>query len=223
MDGIPQASLFLGIIPALIILFLSLKGFEGKYKEKNMFLSFVVGLFLGFIAVSVRFLINAPPLIAVIIILMAFFDQFIKTIILNLKRLQAKRATIIYGISLGLGFGSVFTPFLLIAASSSVEYNFYILSIITIGSIGIILFHSITAAFIGIGIYQKTLIKNIIIVIILQIPFNILFDLSRYLSDEFFYLIQICILMYGLVVYIFIFKKIIRPMIITSRRRSEKI
>ncbi|MCK5113117.1 MAG: protease PrsW, partial [Thermoplasmatales archaeon] len=48
---LPQASLFLGIIPALILLYISLKGYEGHYKDKNIFLTFVVGLIAGFVSV----------------------------------------------------------------------------------------------------------------------------------------------------------------------------
>ena len=52
MDNIilPQASLFLGIIPALILLYISLKGYEGHYKDKTIFLTFIIGIVLGFIA-----------------------------------------------------------------------------------------------------------------------------------------------------------------------------
>ena len=50
MDILPQASLFLGVIPALIIMYISLKGYEGYYKDKTMFLTFVAGIIMGFVA-----------------------------------------------------------------------------------------------------------------------------------------------------------------------------
>ena len=54
MNGIPEASLFLGVIPAMIFLYISLKGYGEYYKEKNIFLTFIIGMFLGFIAAFVQ-------------------------------------------------------------------------------------------------------------------------------------------------------------------------
>ena len=91
MDVIPQTSLFLGIIPALVLLYISLKGYEGHYKDKTIFLTFVVGIILGVIAAFAQSLTFAGVIIY--IILLAFFDQLLKTIVLNLRRLQGKRET----------------------------------------------------------------------------------------------------------------------------------
>jgi len=38
MSQLPQALLFVGIIPALILLFISLKGYDGYYKDRIIFL-----------------------------------------------------------------------------------------------------------------------------------------------------------------------------------------
>ena len=76
MDVIPQTSLFLGIIPALILLYISLKGYEGHYKEKNIFLTFVVGIILGFFAATARSF--TLPLVIAYIILFALFEQLLK-------------------------------------------------------------------------------------------------------------------------------------------------
>ena len=47
MDELPQALLFLGIIPALIIMYISLKGYDELYKEKTVFLIFIYGIYLA--------------------------------------------------------------------------------------------------------------------------------------------------------------------------------
>ena len=117
-----QAALFLGIIPALFLMFLCLKGYDGYYKDKSIFLTFIAGIILGVIAAVVRLRINAEPLVIVFLILYAFFEQLFKTIILNIRRLQLKKETVIYGLSLGLGFGSSFTPFLIIVGVFSIIF-----------------------------------------------------------------------------------------------------
>ena len=225
MEGIlPQASLFIGIIPALVILYLSLKGYEGQYKDKHVFLTFAIGIILGFIVALARLLINPLPLLIVFIILFAFFEQLFKTIILNVGRLQEKRETTIYGLSLGLGFGSVFTPFLLIAGGTSIEASYYFVSLVSIGAIGIILFHGATGAYIGYGICSGKLTKYLIIAIILQLPFNALIDMARFYPNIYFPHFQIILLLYGVLIFLYVFKKIM-PGILSkdkSRKKSEK-
>ena len=107
MNGtvLPQASLFLGIIPALVILYFSLKGYEGQYKEKNMFISFLIGIIAGFISVIIEQVTIGVGIF--FIVLFPLLEQLFKTIFLNIRRLQEKQVTIIYGLTLGLGFGSV--------------------------------------------------------------------------------------------------------------------
>lgn len=225
MEGIlPQASLFIGIIPALVILYISLKGYEGQYKEKNVFLTFAIGIALGFIVALARLLINPLPLMIVFIVLFAFFEQLFKTIILNVGRLQEKRETPIYGMSLGLGFGSVFTPFLLIAAGTSIEADYYFVLLVSVGAIGIILFHGATGAYIGYGIYSGKLTRYLLTAIILQLPLNTLIDMTRFYPNIYFTYFQIGLIIYGGIVFLYVVKKIIPGILSNSQRRqiSEK-
>ncbi|UCH72565.1 MAG: protease PrsW [Thermoplasmatales archaeon] len=224
MDIIPQASLFLGIIPALFLLFISLKGYEGLYKEKNIFLTFVVGIVLGFIAAFVQSVTFALAIIY--IILLAFFDQLIKTIILNLGRFHKKKETVIYGMSLGLGFGSSFTPFLIIAVSSIITNDVYVLTLIAIGSLGIILFHGATGAYIGYGIYVGKLIKHLLYVIIFQLPFNFILGMMIAYSDaetlDVQFVFVASLIIYGTVVFCYVIKNIMPKIIQKSKRRIKK-
>jgi hypothetical protein len=225
MEGIlPQASLFIGIIPALVILYISLKGYEGQYKDKHVFLTFAIGIILGFIVALARLLINPLPLMVVFIVLFAFFAQLFKTIVLNVGRLQETRKTTIYGLSLGLGFGSVFTPFLLIAGGASIEAGYYFVSLVSIGAIGIILFHGATGAYIGYGIYSGKLTKYLLTAIILQLPFNALIDMTRFYPNIYFPHFQIILVLYGLLIFLYVFKKIMPGISSKSKRikKSEK-
>ena len=224
MNGIPEASLFLGIIPALIFLYISLKGYEGHYKEKGIFLTFIMGMFLGFIAAIVQSI--TVNLVIAYIILLAFFDQLFKTMILNIGRLHEKRETTIYGMILGLGFGSSFTPFLIIAISSLGTQDAITLSLVAIGSLGIILFHGATGAYIGYGIYVGKLFKYMLTAVLIQIPFNFLLGIMIYLMINYpssFNLqltFVICLIIYGSAVFVYVTKKIM-PQILSQRKRKR--
>jgi hypothetical protein len=216
-----QGILFLGIIPALIILFFGLKRYEGYYKDKGIFLSFVVGIILGFIASLVRIQIGAAPLLVVFILLFAFFEQLMKTIVLNIGRLQEKKVTPIYGLSLGLGFGTVFTPFLIIAAASAIEIDIIGVSLITIGTIGIILFHGATGAYIGYGIYERKLIKYLLVAIVLQLPFNVIFDLTRYYEDTRYIYYQAGLVIYGGLIFCYVLTRVLPRLLEQGERRKR--
>jgi hypothetical protein len=219
MNGPPvQAILFLGIIPALILLYISLKGFEGYYKDKTVFLTFVLGIIFGIVAAVLRLVLSVPPLLIVFLVLFSFFEQLLKTIVLNFGRFHLKKETTIYGLTMGLGFGSSFTPFLIIIASMESISNTYDLILITIGSFGFILFHAATGALIGFGIYSGKMIKYLITAIVLQIPFNAIADGNRILS--YYPYIQILLVLYGLIVFWYVLKKVI-PRILESKVQNK--
>ncbi len=215
-----QAVLFLGIIPALILLYISLKGYEGLYKDKAIFLIFVIGIILGVIAAFVRAYLNPPALLLVYIALFAFFEQLIKTVVLNIGRLQRKKETTIYGLSMGLGFGSSFTP-LLIIAGSQIQSDISFISLIAFGSIGFILFHAATGSYIGYGLYSGKLIKHLMIAIILQLPFNALADAARFYQSQYFTYYQIGLVVYGAILFWYVVTKIM-PNILKKRKKSKK-
>jgi hypothetical protein len=221
MDAPVQAVLFLGIIPALIFLYIALKGYDGYYKDKTIFLTFVLGIILGVAVVTVRILINPLPLLIIYIILFAFFEQLFKTIILNLGRLQHKKETTIYGLSLGLGFGSSFTPFLIIAGSISGQSSLTFLSLVTLGSLGFILFHAASGAYIGFGIYSGKMTRYLLIAIMLQLPFNVLTDSARFYLSSFFVYFQIGIVIYGAIFFWYVVKKVMPLILEPSERKKE--
>jgi len=216
---LPQASLFLGIIPALLLLYIGLKGYEGHYKDKTIFLTFVIGIVLGFISAVLRS--QFLPLMVVAIILLAFFEQLFKTIVLNIGRLQLKKETTIYGLSLGLGFGSVFTPFLIIASNASIQNDIYAASLVGLGSIGIILFHGATGAYIGYGIYTGKMLKYLLIAIIIQLPFNAILDSTRFYPNEYFQYLQLGLVIYGTIVFWYVITRIM-PRILTRNTRGKR-
>jgi len=223
MDILPQALLFIGIIPSLILLYIGLKGYDGLYKDKSVFITFIVGIMMGVIAVVIRIYIRPPALLVVYILLFAVFEQLFKTVFLNIGRLQRKKETTIYGLSLGLGFGSVFTPFLIIAAYVNGISDSSIIGLIAFGSLGIILFNGASGAYIGYGVYSGETFKYLMISIILQLPLNAFIDLSRVEGFvKYFSMIQLCMVIYGGIFFWYVVKKIM-PQILKKSKKRKKI
>jgi len=212
---IPQTSLFIGIIPALIILYIGLKGYEGHFKDKLIFLTFIVGIIIGFISAVIELLTRDIGLI-IYIILFPVLEQLSKTIVLNLGRFQEKQETTIYGLSLGLGFGSVFTPAAIIMGNFQ-EINIAFIAAI-IGSFGIILFHAATGAIIGYGVYSHKLSTYLTFVILLQIPITTVIGVTNLFSISY---IQISLVVYGIIVYWYATKKIMPRILQESHRRKR--
>lgn len=213
---LPQASLFLGIIPALILLYISLKGYDEHYKDKNIFLSFVVGIIAGFISVLLEtYTIEIGILF---IIIYPIIEQLFKTIILNIGRLQGKKETTVYGLSLGLGFGSIFTPFSMITSNIQTADSYLILFVI-IGSVGIISLHGATGVCIGYGIYVKKLLKYFIFAIILHVPLTGIIFLTTLYKVEY---LQVGLIIYGFIIYWFVTKKIMPRILVQNKRRNRR-
>ena len=217
-----EGILFLGVIPALILLYIFLKRYEGYYSDSGVFKTFMAGIFLGFISALIRIKFDPVPLLIIFLVLFAFFEQLLKTIILNIGRLQQKKETTIYGLSIGLGFGTVFTPFLLIAAAAATQIDDISIILITAGSVGIVLFHGATGAYIGYGIYQGKLTKYLFIAILLQLPFNVIIDLTRNsLSNRYFAYYQLGLVVFGAIVFFYVVTKIM-PQILEQNDKSKR-
>jgi hypothetical protein len=213
--AIPQASLFLGIIPALILLYISLKGYEGYFKDKIIFLTFVAGIVAGFISVIIE--TYASNIGILFIVLFPIIEQLFKTIILNIGRFQKKKETTIYGLSLGLGFGSIFTPFSMITSNIQTS-DLYLIVVVIIGSIGIILLHGATGVCIGYGVYSGKLQKYFLLSIILHLPLTSLIFLTTLLKIEY---LQIGLTIYGLIVYWYITKNIMPKILLQQKSRKR--
>jgi hypothetical protein len=212
---IPQTSLFIGIIPALIILYIGLKGYEGYFKDKLIFITFIVGIIIGFISAVIELFARDIGLI-IYIILFPVLEQLFKTIVLNLRRFQEKQETTIYGLSLGLGFGSVFTPAAIIMGNFQ-EINIAFITAI-IGSFGIILFHAATGALIGYGVYSNKLSTYLTSAILLQIPITAVIGITNFLNISY---LQISLVVYGIIVYWYVAKKIMPRILKESLRRKR--
>lgn len=214
MDGfIPQTSLFIGIIPALIILYVGLKGYEGYYKDKLIYLTFIVGIIIGVASAAIELLTQAIGFYY--IFLFPILEQLFKTIILNLGRFHEKQETTVYGFSLGLGFGSVFTP---VAIYFGNFHDIFSMIAAMIGSFGLTLFHAATGILIGYGVYSNKLAKYLTLSIVLHFVITIVIGVTNLLSIGY---LQITLVLYGLLVFWYALKRVMPRILAEGQRRKR--
>lgn len=95
----------IGFAPAVLLLYILLRRYEGLFLEKYVFILFAVGMVVGMIT-SVFHMFSEYSLL-VLVILFPLFEELAKLVILNNPKLQLKRETVYYGAGLGLGIGSM--------------------------------------------------------------------------------------------------------------------
>ena len=215
MNALPQTLLFLGIIPALVLLFISLKGYDRQYKEKLIFLTFISGIFAGFISILIEWYTVGVGIW--FIILYPMLEQLFKTMILNISRFHGKKETVVYGLSLGLGFGSIFTPFSIIITNIQGGNNLLII-LIAFSSIGIILIHAATGIIIGYGVYTYKISKYLIFSILIYLPVTFTIFLTALYNIGHF---QVVLVLYGLIVYWYATKKIMPRILIENKKKTK--
>jgi hypothetical protein len=216
MDGvIPSTSLFLGIIPALIFLYISIKGHEDYLKHKNIYLAFIGGIIAGFIAAVLEIYTGDVPIY--FIVAFPIFEQLFKTIILNLRRLQEKKETVIYGLTLGLGFGSVATSASIIRGTFQAG-DYLTLGLVIGGSCGIIMLQGATGALIGYGVFRRKLSIYLTFAVILQILVNSGLFIVQVLPVGY---VVTYLFITGLILYWYAIKKILPKILVEGQRRKR--
>ncbi|UCB59209.1 MAG: protease PrsW [Thermoplasmatales archaeon] len=216
MDQIPQALLFLGLIPVLILFYISLRGYEEIFHFKNVFITLVIGMIIGVIAIIIE--ANTAAVAVLFIILYPLLEQLFKTMILNLRRFQGRKVTVIYGLSLGLGFGSIFILLALILLYMGGSVDTFSLVLTVLGSLGIIMLHGATGLYIGFGVYSYKLIKYVLLSILLHIPVTAWIYITTEIERGY---LQLAIFPYGILLYLHATTKIM-PKILTNNITSGK-
>jgi hypothetical protein len=217
MDQIPQALLFLGLIPVLILFYISLRGYEEIFHFKNVFITLVIGMIIGVIAIIIE--ANTAAVAVLFIILYPLLEQLFKTMILNLRRFQGRKVTVIYGLSLGLGFGSIFILLALILLYMGGSVDTFSLILTVLGSLGIIMLHGATGLYIGFGVYSYKLIKYVLLSILLHIPVTAWIYITTEIERGY---LQLAIFPYGILLYWHATTKIMMPKILTNDNTSRK-
>ena len=201
-----QSSVLLGIIPALILMYYSLKGWHEKFVEKTLFIMFIIGIISGFLVAIVQSQIAVS---LELLILYPFLEQIIKVVVLNLRRFHDKQSTVIYGLALGLGFGSIYPPASMILIPEG--FTTIQLIIILLGSIGLVFTHGATGAFIGYGVYKGKMPWYYFISVLILIVANLLRDPTYHWIN----------LIIGICLYIYLQKTIMKEMLSSMKKRSR--
>ncbi|MCX6671841.1 MAG: protease PrsW, partial [Euryarchaeota archaeon] len=134
----------------------------------------------------------------------------------NIGRFQEKQETTIYGLCLGLGFGSVFTPAAIILGNFQ-EVNLSFIAAI-IGSFGIILFHAGTGVLIGYGVYVHKLSTYLTIAILLHFVITTVIGVTNLFQVSY---LQIILVIYGIIIYWSATKRIM-PRILSENQRRKR-
>lgn len=214
VEFLPQSSLFLGIIPALALVYLIIRKWTGQYQEKLIFLLFVFGIISGFTVTFTEFYINLSNLIE-FVILFRFIEIMAKTVILNLPRFQEKHQTVLYGAVLGLGFGSIYPPVSLLLINTVAVSPLEVVSVL-IGSLGMLLIQGSTGALIGYGVFKR----NLILPVGISLVFHIIY---QYLLFNLAFLWTWTLFIGGIFVYFLVMKRIVFPVLKQSERRKRNI
>ena len=145
----------------MIGLYYVLRGFQGGFEDRRMFIAFAIGLILGIVAFTFHIFIDpvilppSPLGWLTFVVGFAFLENIMMFAVLNYKWTRGKPDTPFYGVSLGIGFSATATMslvFRLLAAST--EFNAQaagILGVATVAGIAGIMFRAGTGAFIGVG------------------------------------------------------------------------
>ena len=214
----------LGIIPALFILYVLIGGYEGKFTERHIFLTFIVGIVMGAIIYLIEGLSLYPSLgeaiyLNVLLLLSLFFailDQLVKLATLNLKRF-ADDGLPIYGATFGLGYSSTFAP-LIFGQTLEISENNALLILLPVS---FLLMNCATGVLIGIGIKNNRRTREFLkasgisiilwIIVLLAIAFSV--------TEEFGYaqLLSLVSLMLSIVVFYQTYKNILPKSMLSKR------
>ncbi len=173
-------SFLIGIVPAIVILFYTVKNYENYFEDRHFFFALMVSLFLGILAgfFHIAVMVTLPgifDLIGLIIVIfaLAIFETIVKVVFVNLPRFKREYDTTFYGASFGCGFAS----FIIIAIAyvnllgelgGSIEF---ILSLVLF-ALGVVFIQGALGIYIGYGSHRLELFSYTIKAIFIQVPFN---------------------------------------------------
>ena len=121
---------FLGIIPAITLVFMTLKEYDDYYEDKNFFFLMVVGLFGGTMTGliyywSVLYLVQTESAMVLLSIIFGFavYEVLLFTIVLSMKRFGANFELTYYGVVFGGSIAGIMSMFFIYAYLNSYDIN----------------------------------------------------------------------------------------------------
>jgi hypothetical protein len=173
---------FAGIIPAVIMIFATLKEYDKYYEDKHFLGLLAVGLVSGtFISLIYYWCIiylseNLNILVLIFIIIgMAIFEVLLLRIILSMKWLGGKYEITYFGVVIGGSFAGVLAMFCIFVYM--VTHDITLQAVVSIIFLvpALSLVYIPTGALVGYGVYKKSSIKQPIKIILVKSIFNSIF------------------------------------------------
>jgi len=169
----------IGIVPAITLLYYTLKEYESTLKDELLFFSILTGLFLGIVVSFFHLVISAelPYLniitLVLVVVSFALFENIVKVVFVQLRRFGAEFTTTYYGATFGIIVGASITM--------GRTYEFFSSDLAVVEMVGIVIFalaiifmNGATGAWIGFGHHDQNLRWSLISAILVSIPFNLL-------------------------------------------------
>ncbi len=152
-------ALLLGIGPALVLLWFSLRRFDRPFVDRTLFDdrrvfgSLAVGMIFGVVSSALNLSILVTDLTGSILLLVGILllEELFKLIYLNRRGYRERFDTTFYGIAMGVGTASTTVVATVTWASTGQIYSVVVLPLIVLFSISISFVHADTGALIGFG------------------------------------------------------------------------
>jgi hypothetical protein len=169
-----------GIVPAITLIYFTLKDYEKYINDKFMFFSILTGLFLGTLVSFFHLIISVEEslmtsivVFALVIVSFALFENLVKVVFVQLKRFEAKYDTTYYGAIFGIIIGASITM--------GRTYEFFVRDLTSPEIVGIFLFavaaifmNGAAGGWIGYGCHKRDMRWTFISVVLISLPFNTL-------------------------------------------------
>lgn len=179
------------VLPAMVILGILLKRYEGFFDEAKMFFALIVGLFAGLVVAAFEFYTQfmsladpgAPGWVtafAFAVFGYAFFESGIKAVFLGLGRFRTRKDTPYYGMALGLAIGAMVAMMIIANAlrageANGTPYGWATGLLMALIPAGGMIAHGATGAWVGQGSAEGKLWKGWGIATLLQAPVLLLY------------------------------------------------
>jgi len=170
----------IAIVPAITLLYYTLKNYERYLNDKHLFFSIITGLFLGILVSffhlvisSVNVLIGNILNFVLIIISFAIFENLVKVVYVQLRRFERKFDITFYGATFGIILGASITMGRTYAIFSS-DISVYEIVGIFLFAVAILFMNGGMGAYIGYGHYKNDMRWTVLTAIFLSLPFNLL-------------------------------------------------
>jgi hypothetical protein len=173
---------FAGVLPAITLVFMTLKDYDEYFEDKNFFFTMVIGLFAGIVSSVIYYWslfylsVNLTLVVLISLIVgLAIYEMMIIMIVLLMKRFKAKYDITYYGVVFGGSFAGLLGMFSIYAFLGINDLTQYAALSMGLLVITLPMMYISMGAIMGFGIQKGELFMTSFKVIVLKSLFNIMF------------------------------------------------